>query len=71
MNHVEDYFKTHPNSNECFETSDKLLFQSKENAKAHGATLDDKVITPWQRTSNVKEPGVKQKNIKTKKVARM
>ena len=66
MNHVEDYFKAHPTSNECFETSDTLLFDNKENAKAHASTLDDKVITPWQRTSNAKEPGVKQKSTKTK-----
>lgn len=61
MNHVASYFTTHPSSNECFETSNKLLFHKEEDATAHAATLDDKKVIPWRRTPNDKEAAKQKK----------
>jgi hypothetical protein len=63
MNHVTDYFKAHTASNECFETSNKLLFHKKEDATAHAATLDDKKVIPWRRLQHAT---AKQKTVQVK-----
>lgn len=49
MTKVELYFSSYPTSNQCFETSDGLLFHEKPMAETHGATLKDKKVIPHSR----------------------
>jgi hypothetical protein len=46
---IQHYFNTHPKSNECFTTSDGLIFHGKHNAESYAGTLKDKDITRHER----------------------
>ena len=41
---IEHYFKTYKESEECFETSDGMLFHARGNAESHAGTLQDKKV---------------------------
>lgn len=62
MKQVESYFKSYPND-ECFTTSDGMVFHKKGDANLHATSLDDKEVTPHKRSKylspkkeEVKEP---------------
>lgn len=48
MKQVESYFKTHAND-ECFTTSDGMVFHKKGDANLHASSLEDKEVVPHKR----------------------
>jgi hypothetical protein len=59
MERVKNYFKNYPESKECFETSDGLLFHVRHRATAHAQTLEDKGVKTHRRESQAEEPKLK------------
>lgn len=49
MKQVESYFKSYPND-ECFTTSDGMVFHKKGDANLHATSLDDKEVIPHKRS---------------------
>lgn len=49
MEKIKHYFKTYPQSNECFQTTDEFIFHRAWDARAHAETLKDKRVKPWSR----------------------
>ena len=47
---VQHYFDTHPESNECFETSDGFIFHGREMATSHSFSLGDKNVQEYKRS---------------------
>src|SRR5687768_14543402 len=50
MDQTKHYFNAYPLSNECYETSDRLLFHKRSDAEAHAATLANSSVLAYQRT---------------------
>jgi colicin import membrane protein len=48
---IAHYFATYKDSNECFSTSDGLLFHKKTDAAPHASTLADKRVISYDRAS--------------------
>ncbi|THU36909.1 hypothetical protein FAM09_18270 [Niastella caeni] len=66
MDHVKNYFNAYPVSNQCFETSDRLLFHNIQDALEHAEVLNDKKVIPYKRVTPVKKGIEKQKSTKRK-----
>lgn len=46
---LKHYFATYKTSNECFVTSDALIFHKRHDATAHASTLADKNVKGYTR----------------------
>lgn len=53
---IQHYFNTHPQSNECFTTSDGFIFHKEHDAQSHGATLKDKEVENHKREEKPLHP---------------
>lgn len=66
---VIHYFKTHPNSNECFSTSDGFLFHDSGAASAHSDSLKDKSVKSYRRDEYTEDIEKYDPNAEEKKEA--
>lgn len=53
MKRIKHYFKTYPESNECHETSDGMIFHKRHAADAHAASLADKKVQGYRRSDDL------------------
>jgi len=49
LQNLAHYFKSHPNSKECFVTTDGTIFHTVGNATDHARTLKNKDVAPYTR----------------------
>lgn len=49
MTDVQEYFKTYPKSDECFQTSDGFIFHNSHDASANASSLKDKKVKHFER----------------------
>jgi hypothetical protein len=62
MSKIKHYFKTHPDSPECFETTNGYLFHKKSDAEAHSQILRDRAVKHHERKDHQEEKAIAEQS---------
>lgn len=46
---VEEYFRSYPGSNACYQSADGLIFHQEGDARLHAKSLDEKEVQAFAR----------------------